>query len=161
MNNSFKFALPTLFTCIVLSGCSKVSDVGVHHCHDGNSTYQIEVYEGENKGYRDFTSSVSTDVILEIKKNNLLSVNFKVNGLPQGYDDRPYESTTDLMVVSYPFEQTNTDPSTNKKWVSDRFENFTIGMNTGELKTRITEKHLDMKSNVLSMEIYTMTSRCD
>ena len=155
-----KFILPILLTLITLSGCSKVTDIGIHHCQDGKLDYNLEMYSGEHKGYRDSSSSSTTDVILEIKDKNLLGVHFKVNGLNQSYDDRPYESTTTLMVVSYPFEETNTDPSTNKKWISDRLESISVDLKTGELKTSITEKHLDMKKNLTSMETYNMTSKC-
>jgi hypothetical protein len=156
-----KFVLPILLILITLSGCTKVSDIGVHHCQDGKLDYNLKMYSGEHKGYRDSSSSTSTDVILEVKKNNLLGIHFKVNGFNQSYDDRPYESTTTLMEVSYPFEETITDPSTNKKWISDRLESITVDIKTGELKSTITEKHLDMKKNVTSMEKYTMTSRCN
>ena len=162
MNKSnTKFLSPTLLSLIILSGCSKVNDVGIHHCQDGKSDYNLEMYSGEHKGYRDSSSSTATDVILEIKDKNLLGVHFKVNGMNQSYDDKPYESTTTLMVVSYPFEETHSDPSTNKKWISDRNESITVDIKTGELKTTITEKHLDMKKNVTSMETYSMSSTCN
>jgi len=101
---------------------------------------------------------------IEVRLNisdDFLSLDAKLNGLPQNSKPMPYKVQASELVATAPLiEDQRTDPMTKKPWINSRTEVVNVDLKTGQMKRLVRNESLTLDRKVSSFETFVLTAKC-